>query len=195
LVTRTPRVNLPSGEVDARMLKGLACLLMGAALVGGYSYYHNRPSAPKAQTTEQAEETEAKPDAQDSSKTVAVVGALAQWLQNAKPEQSPEDRPARKPHPSDHIAPISGRHQHRHREQDVRYVSPRKVFFRNSTARCQPSTARNLSFVCAAGRDSIQRRKRGRRSSLDEWGAIRRLSPWPTRRHVFTPWTLPMIRT
>jgi hypothetical protein len=86
------------------MLKGLACLLMVAALVGGYSYYHNRPSAPKAQTTEQAEETEAKPDAQDSSKTVAAVGALAQWLQNAKPEQSPEDRPARKPHPSDHIA-------------------------------------------------------------------------------------------
>ena len=84
------------------MLKGLACLLMGAALVGGYSYYHNRLSA-RAQTADQVPEPEAKPDAQDS-KTAAVVGALAQWMQNQKQEQAPEERRVVKPHALDHIA-------------------------------------------------------------------------------------------
>ena len=43
------------------MLKGIACLLMGAALVGGYYYYQNRASTTKAQTADQAEEPEVKP--------------------------------------------------------------------------------------------------------------------------------------
>ena len=87
------------------MLKGFACLLMGAALVGGYSYYHNRLST-KAQATEPAQSIELKPAAQDPDKKVAVVGPLAQWMQDGKQEQAPapEDRPVPKPHPSDHIA-------------------------------------------------------------------------------------------
>jgi hypothetical protein len=88
------------------MLKGFACLLMGAALVGGYSYYHNRLSTPNRQATGQAQSIEGKPAAQDSDKTAAVVGPLAQWMQDAKTAQAqaPEDRPVPKPHPSDHIA-------------------------------------------------------------------------------------------
>jgi hypothetical protein len=47
------------------------------------------------------------PPGQDSGQAT-VVGPLAQWMQAGKPEQdpaAPEDRPAPKPHPSDHIAP------------------------------------------------------------------------------------------
>jgi hypothetical protein len=88
------------------MLKGFACLLMGAALLGGYSYYHDRLSTPNAQATGQAQSIEGKPAAQDPDKTVAVVGPLAQWMQDGKPAQAqaPGDRPVPKPHPSDHIA-------------------------------------------------------------------------------------------
>jgi hypothetical protein len=86
------------------MLKGIVCLLMGAALVGGYYYYRDRASTTKAQSNEQAEPPETKPEAQDTGKLVGVVGPLAQWMQNQKSEQAPEDRPARKPHPSDLIA-------------------------------------------------------------------------------------------
>jgi len=88
------------------MLKGFACLLMGAALVAGYSYYHNRLSTQKAQTAGQAQPPELKAVAQDPDKMAAVVGPLAHWVQGAEPQQAqaPEDRPVPKPHPSDHIA-------------------------------------------------------------------------------------------
>jgi hypothetical protein len=88
------------------MLKGFACLLMGAALVGGYYYYHDGASTAKAQIAEQAQEPETKPAAQDPDKMGAVVGPLAQWMRDGKQAQAqpPEDRPARKPHPNDHIA-------------------------------------------------------------------------------------------
>jgi hypothetical protein len=88
------------------MLKGIACLLMGAAMAGGYYYYHDRASTAKAQLAEQAQEPEVKPVAQASDKMVTVAGPLAQWIQNQneKPAQPSEDRPVRKPHPSDHIA-------------------------------------------------------------------------------------------
>ena len=86
------------------MLKGFACLLMGAALVGGYYYYHDRASAPTSQTTEQAQPPELKPAAQDPNKMGAVIGPLAQWMQNQKQEQAPEERHVVKPHALDHIA-------------------------------------------------------------------------------------------
>ena len=88
------------------MLKGFACLLMGAALVGGYYYYHDGASAARAQIAEQPQEPETKPAVQDPDKMPPVVGPLAQWMQHGKQAQTqpPEDRPARKPHPSDHIA-------------------------------------------------------------------------------------------
>ena len=85
------------------MLKGFACLLMGAALVGGYYYYHDRASTPKAQTTEQAQSTEANTVAQNPDKAVEVAGPLAQWMQNQKQEQAPEERRVAKPHALDHI--------------------------------------------------------------------------------------------
>ncbi len=83
------------------MLKGIACLLMGASLVGGYYYYHDRASAAKAQIAEQAQEPEAKPEAQDADKT-GLVAPLAEWMEKNNPLRKPE--PQRKPHPSDHIA-------------------------------------------------------------------------------------------
>lgn len=85
------------------MLKGIACLLMGAALVGGFYYYHDRASAAKAQIAE-AEEPEPKPAAQASDKAAAVIGPLAQWMQNQKQDQAPEERRVVKPHALDHIA-------------------------------------------------------------------------------------------
>ena len=86
------------------MLKGFACLLMAAALVGGYSYYHNRLSTPNAQATGQAQLIEANTVAQNPDKTAAVLGPLAQWMQNQKQEQAPEERRVVKPHALDHIA-------------------------------------------------------------------------------------------
>jgi hypothetical protein len=86
------------------MLKGFACLLMGAALVGGYYYYHDRASAPMSQTTGQTQPPELKPAAQDPDRMPAVAGPLAQWMQNQKQEQAPEERRVVKPHALDHIA-------------------------------------------------------------------------------------------
>jgi len=86
------------------MLKGIAWLLMGASLVGGYYYYQNRAATTKAQAAEQNDEPESKPDAQDQNKPGAVMGPLAQWMQNQKQDQAPEERRVGKPHPSDHIA-------------------------------------------------------------------------------------------
>ena len=86
------------------MLKGIACLLMGAALVGGYYYYQNRASTAKAQIADQAEQPELKPAPQDPDKMAGVVGPLAQWIQNQKQEQAPEERRVVKPHALDHIA-------------------------------------------------------------------------------------------
>ncbi len=83
------------------MLKGVACLLMGAALVGGYYYYHDRDSAAKAQITD---ESEAKSATQGSDKAVEVAGPLAQWMQNQKQDQAPQERRVGKPHALDHIA-------------------------------------------------------------------------------------------
>jgi hypothetical protein len=86
------------------MLKGIACLLMGAALVGGYYYYHDRAAAAKAQIADQGLDTQAKPAAQASDKPAEVVGPLAQWMQNQKQEQAPQERRVGKPHALDHIA-------------------------------------------------------------------------------------------
>ena len=85
------------------MLKGIACLLMGASLVGGYYYYHDRASAAKAQIAEQAQEPEAKPEAQDADKT-ALVAPLAPVDGEEEPGPLRKPEPRDKPHPSDHIA-------------------------------------------------------------------------------------------
>jgi len=57
------------------------------------------PVAPAQQT-----ESSATPSP-DSAKMVAVVGPLAEWMENEKPDKVAETPPARKPHPSDHVAP------------------------------------------------------------------------------------------
>ena len=41
---------------------------------------------------------------QDSGKMITMAGPPAQWMQNQKPDQAPEERRVGKPHPSDHIA-------------------------------------------------------------------------------------------
>lgn len=86
------------------MLKGIACLLMGAALVGGYYYYHDRAATAKAQLTEQAQEPDVKSASHAPDKAAEVVGPLAQWMQNQKQDQAPEERRVVKPHALDHIA-------------------------------------------------------------------------------------------
>ena len=86
------------------MLKGIACLLMGAALVGGYYYFQNRAATTSALADVQGQQTEAKPGVKEPSKTEAVVGALAQWMEHQAQSQAPEEQRVAKPHPSDHIA-------------------------------------------------------------------------------------------
>jgi hypothetical protein len=86
------------------MLKGIVCLLFGASLVGGFYYYQNRAATMQAQAAGQVDESESKPEAQDPDKKVSVIGPLAQWMQNQKQDQAPEERRVGKPHPSDHIA-------------------------------------------------------------------------------------------
>ncbi|HTC55864.1 MAG TPA: hypothetical protein VK706_05580 [Candidatus Sulfotelmatobacter sp.] len=84
-------------------------LLMGVVLIGGYTYYQNRSSRLKAQTSEESQEPEPKPDAQDPVPTTTVLGPvvspLAEFMEKANPLQKTEDPPPRKPHHSDLIAP------------------------------------------------------------------------------------------
>ncbi|MGD0270074.1 MAG: hypothetical protein ABSB14_13495 [Candidatus Sulfotelmatobacter sp.] len=86
------------------MLKGIACLLMGAALVGGYYFFQNRAATTSALADVQGQPTDAKPEGKEASKTEAAVGALAQWMEHQTQSQAPEERREAKPHPSDHIA-------------------------------------------------------------------------------------------
>ena len=91
------------------MHRALAWLLVGAALVGGFSYYRNHPFPLKAQATEQSQE-EPKPEVQDPVPTNTAVGPvvspLADWMAKVNPMQK-TDEPTRpwKAHPNDHIAP------------------------------------------------------------------------------------------
>ena len=89
------------------MHRVFAWLFMGVVLIGGYTYYQNRFSLPKTQTTEQSQEAEPKPDPQDPLPTTTVMGPvvspLAEFIEKANPLQK-EEAP-RKPHPSDLIAP------------------------------------------------------------------------------------------
>jgi hypothetical protein len=63
-------------------------------------YGSHLPQLKPAQATESS--TAPSPD---NEKMVTVVSPLEQWMGNEKPAQVTENRPARKPHPSDHIAP------------------------------------------------------------------------------------------
>ena len=86
------------------MLKGIACLLMGATLVGGYYFFQNRAATTSALADVQGQPTDAKPEGKEPSKTEAVAGALAQWMEHQTQSQAPEERREAKAHPSDHIA-------------------------------------------------------------------------------------------
>lgn len=86
------------------MKTAIVLLLAGATIASAYSYYHNRISQRPAQASEQ--DAEAKPEAPNTDQAGTVDGPLVQWLKKANPLSKTEPpAPARKPHPSDHVAP------------------------------------------------------------------------------------------
>jgi hypothetical protein len=93
------------------MRRALAWLLVGAATVGGYSYYQNHSVQLKAQAMERLQEAAAsKPESQDSAPANTVTGPAVSPLADliAKDDGSQKtEEPARlwKAHASDHIAP------------------------------------------------------------------------------------------
>jgi hypothetical protein len=92
------------------MRRALAWLLVGAAIVGGYSYYQNHSVQLKAQAIERLQEAASKGESQDSAPTNTVAGPVVSPLADliAKDDGSLKtEEPARlwKAHASDHIAP------------------------------------------------------------------------------------------
>ena len=88
------------------MKTAIALLLAGAAIASAYAYYHKRFSQPQAQTTEQNDDAEAKPEASNADQAGTVDGPIVQWMKKANPLKNlGASAPARKPHPSDHVAP------------------------------------------------------------------------------------------
>jgi len=86
--------------------KVFAWLLVGAALVAGYSYYRNHPSQAKAQTTDQSQEAESKPNAQVSIQPM-IVSPLQVLMDKAEGTLGAKEEPRQqwKAHPNDHISP------------------------------------------------------------------------------------------
>jgi hypothetical protein len=93
------------------MRRALAWLLVGAAMVGAYSYYQNHSLELKAQALERLREAAPKPEAKDPVPTNTVMGPvvspLADLMGKADGSQTTTDEPIRpwKAHPNDHIAP------------------------------------------------------------------------------------------
>jgi hypothetical protein len=92
------------------MRRALAWLLVGAAMVGGYSYYHDHSTQLKAQAIERLQEAAPKPEAQDPGPTNTVMGPVMSPLADlmGKADNPPKtDEPAQpwKALPNDHIAP------------------------------------------------------------------------------------------
>src|SRR5271166_6304431 len=98
-----PRSNLKSWEEETEVQKWITPLLLCAVLAGGYSYWRNHLRAANAETTEQAQEAETKPTAQDGDPAVKVVGPLAELMdkaENLNPLHKPDPV---KPHASRYI--------------------------------------------------------------------------------------------
>ena len=88
------------------MRTAIVLLLAGATIASAYSYYQKRFSQPKAQTNEQYDEAEAKPEAPNADQAGTVDGPIVRWMKKANPLSKTEaSTAARKPHPSDHVAP------------------------------------------------------------------------------------------
>jgi hypothetical protein len=90
------------------MKKLVLFVLLAAFAWGGLSYYRNRSSQTKVQAVEesQAQEAEAQPQPQDPIQPPVVVSPLEAFMEKANPlHKTPPPAPARKPSPSDRIAP------------------------------------------------------------------------------------------
>ncbi len=99
------------------MHRALTWLLLGAAMVVGYTYYQNHSSQLKAQALARLQEAASRSEAKDKDKdkdqvpTNTVVGPvmspLADLMAKADGSQTTSDEPTRpwKAHPNDHIAP------------------------------------------------------------------------------------------
>jgi hypothetical protein len=88
------------------MKTAIVLLLAVAAMASAYSYYQKRFPQQKAQSTEQYEDGETKPESSNADQPANVDGPLVQWMKKANPLKNLETpAPARKPHPSDRVAP------------------------------------------------------------------------------------------
>jgi hypothetical protein len=89
------------------MPRVFAWLLVGAALVVGYSYFRNHPSQSKARSTDQSQEAESKPDPQGPIQPNTIVSPLEVLMGKAEGKLEPKEEPRQpwKAHPNDHIAP------------------------------------------------------------------------------------------
>jgi len=96
--------------------RALTWLLLGAAMVAGYTYYQNHSSQLKTQAMARLEQAASKPESKDGVPTNTVLGPVASPLSvlMAKSDGSQStdgsqttDEPTRawKAHPSDHIGP------------------------------------------------------------------------------------------
>jgi hypothetical protein len=88
---------------EAEVQKWIAPLLLCAALAGGYSYWRNHLRSANADATEQAQEVEAKPAAQDGDPAVKVVGPLAELMDKAETLNPLHKPDPVKPHASRYI--------------------------------------------------------------------------------------------
>src|SRR2546427_5471013 len=88
------------------MKTAIVLLLAGAVIASAYSYYQKRFPQQRAQSTEQYEDAETKPESSNADQPANVDGPLVQWMKKANPLKNLETpAPARKPHPSDRVAP------------------------------------------------------------------------------------------
>jgi hypothetical protein len=107
-------------QEENRVHRALTWLLLGAAMVVGYTYYQNHSSQLKAQALARLQEVASKSEAKDKDDkdkekdqlpTNTVVGPavspLADLMAKADGSQTASDEPTRpwKAHPNDHIAP------------------------------------------------------------------------------------------
>ncbi len=168
------------------MHRALTWLLLGAAVVVGYTYYQNHSSQLKAQAIARLQEAASRSEARDREKdkdkdqaptnTVVgpVVSPLADLMAKADGSQTTSDEPTRpwKAHPNDHISPSPVGTGGRDRAQDFYRHLHRTISLRSSAPRCQPATTWHLSLVSEKLRSPIQRpirrRNRRHRSSPDE---------------------------
>jgi len=83
----------------------LARLVISGMLIAVFVRYGSHLQLKPLPLVPAQETVSSPPPTPDPEKMLTVVSPLADWMENEKPVQVTENRPVRKPHPSDHIAP------------------------------------------------------------------------------------------